>query len=118
MLSFPLLKSGQAVQYPVRRTTRQGVGTVSFLDGTEQRYATTKLLHEWEIQLDLIDEQEANALVVFLSQVQGQTQPFTFTDPMDGTQYDNCSLVNGGVSQAFGGPGRVSTVLTIRENPN
>ena len=118
MLSFPLLKSGQGAQYPVRRTTRQGVETVSFLDGTEQRCATTKLLHEWEIRLNLIDEQEANALNMFLSQVQGQTQTFTFTDPLDGTQYDSCSLANGSVSQAFEGPGRVSTVLIIRENPN
>lgn len=118
MLSFPLLKSGQAVQYPVRRTTRQGVDTVSFLDGTEQRCATTKLLHEWKVQLSLIDEQEANALIVFLSQAQGQTQPFTFTDPLDGTKYDNCSLVDESMLQIFEGPGRVSAVLTIRENPN
>jgi phage-related protein len=118
MLTFPLLKSGQEVQYPVRRTVKQNVETISFLDGSEQRCATSGILHEWTIQLDLIDEQEMSNLDLFFQQLQGQTGQFTFTDPLDGVQYNNCSFVNGSLSELFEGPGRVSTTLVIRENPN
>jgi len=118
MPTFPLLKSGQEAQYPVRRTLIQNVQTVSFLDGSEQRCATSGPLHEWTIQLDLIDEQEFTALETFVEQVQGQTGQFTFTDPLDGVQYTNCSLADGSLSETFNGPGRVSTQLVIRENPN
>ena len=118
MLTFPLLKSGQQVQYPLRRTLRQNVETVSFLDGSEQRCATSGALHEWTIQLGLIDEQELNALATFVEQIEGETGQFTFTDPLDGVQYNNCSLATGGLSETFHGPGRATTELVIRENPN
>ena len=118
MLTFPLLKSGQEVQYPFRRTLIQNVQTVSFLDGSEQRCATSGALHEWTIQLASIDEQELSALETFVEQLQGSTGQFAFTDPLDGTQYNNCSLAAGDLSEAFYGPGRAATQLVIRENPN
>jgi hypothetical protein len=118
MLTFPLLKSGQENQYPLRRTLIQNVQTISFLDGSEQRCATSRALHEWTIYLDLIDEQELNALETFVEQLQGETGQFTFTDPLDGVQYNNCSLAAGSLSEAFFGPGRVATQLVIRENLN
>lgn len=118
MLTFPVLKSGQEAQYPVRRRLMQNVQTVSFLDGSEQRCATSGLLHEWTIQLSLVDEQEAAALESFVEQLQGQTGQFAFTDPLDGTQYNNCSLASGDFDELFQGPGRVSVDVVIRENPS
>jgi phage-related protein len=118
MVTFPLLKSGQEAQYPVCRTVKQNVETVSFLDGSEQRCATAGTLREWTIQLHLIDEQELRNLELFFEQLQGQAGQFTFIDPLDGVQYNNCSLVNGSLSELFQGPGRVSATLVIRENPN
>ncbi len=118
MLTFPLLKSGQEAQYPIRRSVIQNVETVWFLDGTEQRCATSGTLHEWTIQLDLIDEQELNALQLFFQQVQGQTGSFVFIDPLDGLRYNNCSLASGNLAELLHGPGRISTKLVIRENPN
>jgi hypothetical protein len=117
MLTFPLLKNGQQAQYPLRRTLIQNVQTVSFLDGSEQRCATSGTLHQWIIQLALLDEQELNALETFVEQVQGETGQFVFTDPLDGVQYNNCSLANGTLAEVFYGPARVATELIIRENP-
>jgi phage-related protein len=117
MLTFPVLKSGQDSQYPFRRTLIQNVQTVSFLDGSEQRCATAGALHQWTIQLSLIDEQELSALETFLKQLQGETGQFAFTDPLDGVQYNNCSLASGSLSETFYGPGRAATELMIRENP-
>jgi phage-related protein len=118
MATLPLLKSGQLAQYPLRRTLKQNVETIAFLDGAEQRCATSRLLHEWTIQLGLIDEQELSAIETFVEQQQGPAGPFQFTDPLDGVQYNNCSLVLDVLSETFHGPGRVMTSLVIRENPN
>jgi phage-related protein len=118
MPTFPLLKSGQDAQYPVRRTLRQNVETISFLDGSEQRCATSGPLHEWTIQFGLIDEQELGAIETFVEQLQGETGQFAFTDPLDGIQYNNCSLAISSLSETFHGPGRIATELVIRENPN
>src|SRR5579863_7959401 len=118
MITLPLLKSGQTAQYPLRRALKQTVETVAFLDGSEQRCAASRALHEWTIQLGLIDEQELNALETFIEQQQGEAGQFTFTDPADGTEYNNCSLAIQVFSETFQDPGRVMTLLVIRENPN
>ena len=118
MPTLPLLKSGQTAQYPLRRTLKQSVETVTFLDGSEQRCAASPALHEWTLQLGLIDEQELNALETFLEQQQGETGQFVFVDPADGVQYNNCSLAIEVLSETFQGPGRVMTTVVIRENPN
>jgi hypothetical protein len=118
MLTFPLLKCGQETQYPVRRTLRQNVQTISFLDGSEQRCATSGSLREWTIHLDLIDEEEISAVEAFFEELQGETGQFTFTDPLDGAVYNNCSLVGGSLAETFYGPGRGATEVVIRENAN
>ena len=118
MTTLPLLKSGQIAQYPLRRTIRQRVETVEFLDGSEQRCASSGLLHEWTIQLGLIDEQELAALEAFVEQQQGAAGQFEFTDPADGSQYQNCSLAVEVLGETFRNPGRVMTQLVIRENPS
>ncbi len=118
MATLPLLKSGQTVQYPLRRALKQAVETVAFLDGSEQRCATSRPLHEWTLQLALIDEQELSALETFVEQQQGETGQFVFTDPQDGIQYNNCSLAVEVFQETFQSPGRIMTRLLIRENPN
>jgi phage-related protein len=118
MPTLPLLKSGQIAQYPLRRTLKSNVETIAFLDGSEQRCATSRPLHEWTIQLGLIDEQELSALESFVEQQEGQVEQFQFTDPVDGVQYNNCSLALDVLSETFHAPGRVMTILVIRENPS
>ena len=117
MSTLPLLKSGQIAQYPLRRRIRQNVETIAFLDGTEQRCATSRPLHEWTIQLDLIDEQELNAIESFVRGQQGAAGHFEFTDPADGIRYSNCSLTLDVLNECFEAPGRVLARLLIRENP-
>jgi hypothetical protein len=118
MQLLPSLKSGRAAQYPVRRTVRVGVDTITFMDGEEQRCATTSPLHEWTIQFGLLDEQELRALQVFVAQEQGPAGSFEFTDPVDGVRYGNCSLKLETLSEWFEAPGRMRAQIVIRENPN
>jgi hypothetical protein len=118
MSLLPFLKRGQVTQYPLRRVLHYNVDTVSFLDGGEQRCATSLPLREWTLCLGLIDEQELSALEVFVEQQQGIAGQFAFTDPMDGVQYNNCSVALDVLSETFTAPGRSMTVLIIRENPN
>ena len=106
------------VQYPFRRSLIQNVQTVSFVDGSEQRCATSQVRHEWTIQLGLIDEQEFNALETFVEQQQGEAGTFAFTDPADGTLYSNCSLAIVSLSGKFQAPARIEAQLIVRENPN
>jgi phage-related protein len=118
MATFPLLNSGHIAQYPLRRTLKQNVESVAFLDGSEQRCASSAPLHEWTIQLGLIDEQELAALETFVEQQQGAVGQFQFTDPLDGAQYNNCSLSLDVLAETFQSPGRAMTSLVIRENPD
>ena len=118
MSTLPLLKSGQLAQYPIRRTLLYYVDTVSFLDGSEQRCVRSRPLHQWAIQLDLIDEQELTALESFIQLQQGEVGQFEFTDPADGVHYPSCSLLLNFLDENFEGPGRAHTFLLIRENPN
>ena len=118
MASLPLLKSGQIAQYPLQRSLKCAVEAIGFLDGSEQRCATARPLHEWTIQLDQIDEEELSELESFVEQQQGSVGQFTFSDPADGTQYNNCSLVLDVLTETLRSQGRVMTTLTIRENPN
>ena len=118
MLTFPLLKSGQELNihfaahyYKTYRLSRSSTGANS--DALSR-----SPLHEWSLQLELIDEQELNTLQSFVEQLQGETGQFTFTDPLDGTLYNNCSLALGSLAEIFSGPGRTATQLVIRENPN
>jgi len=93
MASFPTLKTGAVMQYPAKRTLKFNTNVIRFLDGTEQRYREEpSVLHQWTIQLDLLDEAELAALDQFFVSSQGQFGSFSFTDPWDGTVYPNCSL--------------------------
>jgi hypothetical protein len=87
------------------------------VDGAEQRYRDySRVLHEWEIRLDLLDEAEMALVEAFVSVNQGTYGHFGFTDPWDGTVYPDCSLVEDrmviqSVAEMAG-----STALRIREN--
>jgi phage-related protein len=117
MATLPLLISGSAVQYPFRRSVKQRVTTIAFLDGSEQRCATTSELHEWTIPLALLNEQELDALLTYFEQQAGETGTFSFTDPATGTQYPNCSFAIANFDQTNQAPGQAAASLVIRENP-
>lgn len=115
--TFPGLKTSAVAQYPARRTVRYQNQAVRFLDGTEQRYRDSAgALHEWEIRLDQLDEQELAAIEEFLSAVQGAFGSFSFTDPWDGTAYPNCSLATDELALTTTGEMNGSTRLVVMEN--
>src|SRR5947209_1275632 len=92
MANFPQLKTGGVAQYPLRRSIRQVVDSVAFLDGSEQRCAITRPLRAWVVRLELLDEQEISTLKTFVDQQQGACGRFQFTDPVDAVIYPNCSF--------------------------
>ena len=118
MATLPPLKSGQIAQYPFRRSLKQSVDTVAFLDGSEQRCLSSRSLHEWTLSYGLIDEQELSQIESFVEAVQGESGEFAFTDPADGIEYPNCSVALQILRETFECPGRVKATLMIRENPN
>ena len=63
---FPTLKTGAVMQYPAQRTLQFNTDAIRFLDGTEQRFRDNpSVLHQWTIQLDLLDESELAAFDQF-----------------------------------------------------
>ena len=118
MATFPQLKTGGVAQYPLRRSIRQRVDAVAFLDGSEQRCAITRPLRAWVVRLDLLDEQEMNTLKTFIDEEQGACGRFQFTDPADGILYPSCSLDADSCDYKLVSQGRARTELTIRENPD
>lgn len=117
MSTFPTLKTGAVMQYPAKRTLGFRSDVIRFLDGSEQRYRDSpSVMHEWAIQLDLLDEAELAALEQFFISNQGVFGSFSFTDPWDGTVYANCSLGEDSYGLRLKGEMRGSAALTIREN--
>jgi hypothetical protein len=119
MASFPTLKTGAVAQYPATRHFRFRNQVVRFLDGTHQRYRDSAgPLHEWEIRLSALDENEISALEQFLELNQGCFGSFTFTDPWDGTVYSNCSLATDELEFISLEEMQGKTSLTVIENPS
>jgi hypothetical protein len=114
---FPTLKTGAVMQYPAQRTLRFNTDAIRFLDGTEQRFRDNpSVLHQWTIQLDLLDESELATLDAFFLSNEGRFGSFSFTDPWDGTAYPNCSLTGDTFGLQLTGEMRGKTTLTVCEN--
>ena len=114
---FPTLKTGAVLQYPAQRSLRFNTDTIRFLDGTEQRYRDNpSVLHEWTIQLSLLDEEEIAALDQFFVTNQGRFGSFSFTDPWDGTVYASCSLKGDSFAFDLQGEMRGQAKVIVSEN--
>jgi hypothetical protein len=97
-MAFPTLKTGAVAQYPLDRGFRFRTQAVRFMDGSQQRYRIYGAnLRQWLVKLDLLDEQELGALIVFVEQQGGAT--FAFTDPVTGDNVATC-IISG---QSFAG---------------
>lgn len=114
---FPTLKTGAVLQYPAKRTLKFNTDAIRFVDGSEQRFRESpSVLHQWTIQLGLLDEAELAALDQFFVTNQGRFGSFSFTDPWDGTVYPDCSLGEDEFGFQLSGEMRAKTVLTVCEN--
>ena len=117
MPSFPVLKTGAVAQYPLKTTYIYKADIVWFLDGSEQRFRNSpSVLHQWELDLSKLDEQEMAAVEEFFVLNQGPTLSFAFTDPSTGMTYPNCSVSQGELALIFTGPLSGTTKTVIREN--
>ena len=115
MQEFPKLSSGVTAQYPIRRTLRRRVRTLTFLDGGEQRYAVTRQGRRWVVDLALLAEDEAARMDEFARQYFDTLEPFPFVDPVDGREFARCVLEGGEHWLRAEGEGRQVTRLVIAE---
>jgi phage-related protein len=114
MLSFPILKTGAAVQYPLERSVRFQTQAVEFLDGSKQVYALrNRGLRTWTVRLDLLDDREFAAVTAFVEQA--VNAPFLFTDPVSGTPGILCTLSGDAADAAMKGEMTGQATLLIRE---
>src|SRR5258708_4245833 len=117
MTTFPKLKTDAVAQYPLARRVVFQNQSLTFVDGTQQRYrdGASDLLG-WEIRLADLDEGELAAVEEFFLANQGAFGSFAFTDPEDGQVYPNCSLEADGLDVITVGEMRGSTTLTVVQN--
>ena len=93
MANFPKLKTGAVGQYPLTRELSAQHQTLRFMDGAQQRYRDSAgSRRRWVIRLDLLDEGELAAVEEFFIASQGAFGTFTFVDPWDEQEYENCRM--------------------------
>jgi hypothetical protein len=117
MATFPKLKTDAVVQYPLGRTTAFRNQTLTFVDGKQQRYrdgAAARL--KWEIRLANLDEGELAAIEEFFLANQGAFGSFSFTDPIDGTVYEDCSIEGDRLSVTTVAEMRGAATITVVQN--
>jgi uncharacterized membrane-anchored protein len=117
MGAFPRLKTGAVAQYPASRSVEYATRVFRFLEGSEQRYRERgSAVRRWVIRLDKLDEAELQTLQEFFGSVQGRAGSFSFVDPWDEAEHENCSLEDDTMAVELSGEMRGRTVLVVREN--
>lgn len=116
-MTFPKLKTAAVAQYPITRTTTLRNQTLTFVDGVQQRYRDAADARvRWEIRLDQLDAGEIAAVEEFFLANQGTFGSFSFTDPVDGQVYADCSVEADGLDVSTVDEMRGSTKLTVVQN--
>jgi Conserved hypothetical protein 2217 (DUF2460) len=116
MLTFPILKTGSAVQYPFNAADSFATEVLQFMAGDEQRYLSTAgALRAWRVQLDRLDEAELQSLEAFFVAASGSFETFAFTDPASGTSYPNCFIAGDLLQEEFTGELRSGVSLLIQQ---
>ena len=91
MATFPILSTGAVTQYPAVMNSGQGSQVIRFLDGTDQRYLMqARALRQWQIRVDLLNEDEIQQIEAFFAANQGDYSTFVFPDPFTGAPVANC----------------------------
>lgn len=117
MADFPLLKSGAVAQDGSSTTFRFATNLVRFADGGEQRFrARAGGKRRWVIRLELLSDEEAEALADFLEARQGRHGTFSFFDPWDEVEFVNCSLEEDIHALEVRGHRRTGLTVAVRQN--
>ena len=116
MATFPLLSTGAVAQYPLSRGTSYDVDIVHFLDGSQQRCLVRgRKLRRWLLNLAQLNEAELAAVEQFFDEAQGNTQLFTFIDPLSNESVPNCRISNPSLTTQYTGVGNGSASVWIEE---
>jgi hypothetical protein len=116
MANFPFLTSGAVTQYPALIVSGQRVQVIPFLDASDQRYVVQpRALRQWQIRLDLLNENEIQALEAFFIAQSGDYSPFNFPDPFSNTTVSNCRLAAPGFVSEYVGVDVTSTSFWVIE---
>ena len=117
MTTFPKLKTDAVVQYPFLRRLAFQNQSLTFVDGTQQRYRDGGVARlRWEIRLSELDDGELAAVEEFFLANQGAFGSFAFTDPTDGAAYPDCSLEVDGLDVVTVAEMRGATKLAVVQN--
>ncbi len=117
MSAFPKLKTLAVMQYPAEKRMQSSTRVLQFLDGSEQRFREfERPLRRWVISLELLDSREWSEIEAFFISMQGRTGAFSFTDPWDGTDYQNCSFEEDDIRIDILGEQHAQLAVIIREN--
>jgi hypothetical protein len=117
MLSFPKLRSNSVMQYPATREVLFANTVIRFVDGNRQCYRESRdAMRRWLVRLDLLDESELVKLQTFFVSEQGRTGSFSFTDPWDQIEYQDCSLDQDSFEFELLGEMRARAVLVVKQN--
>ena len=116
MADFPLLRTGALTQFPLTRSLRMPVQSVTFVDGSRQTYRLRAApMRRWFVRLDQLDAEELNAVIDF-AELQG-TDEFAFTDPLTGSDVARCVIGDPGLESGMQSELWGQTILTIEELP-
>jgi hypothetical protein len=116
VLTFPILKTGVTVQYPLGLAEGFGTDVLQFMAGDEQRYPTSPApLRKWAIKLDLLDEAELRSIEAFFVAATGSFGTFIFVDPISGISYPNCFIGEDSLNESFAGELNARLSLVIKQ---
>jgi hypothetical protein len=114
---FPRLRTGAVTQYPSSRRTKYVTQVTHFIDGKEQRFRELRnTVRLWLISLNRVSPHEASAVESFFLSMQGQFESFTFVDPWDGVEYEDCSFEEAELTTIASSESTNQAYLVIRNN--
>ena len=116
MFIFPDAVAKVLFQYPTTRRLHFVTQVLQFVGGREQRYEISGApLREWNLEPTLVGDAVCIKLTTFFEMVGGTSQPFTFTDPWDGTTYPVCYFEADTFTAKMTEQGRNAVQFTIIE---
>ena len=101
MFIFPDNLIPALFQHPCTRRTIYSTQVVTFVGGTEQRYALAGApLRTWQAGPRLLSDKTVEQLAAFFDLVKGPTNPFRFRDPWEDVTYPVCFFQDDGLEIA------------------
>lgn len=90
MADYPTLTGGTTFLAPLVRVSRYSVRTLTFADGTEQRFRTAPTLERFVLRHDGITTADRDLLADFFEARKGDYEQFALV--MNGTTYNYCKF--------------------------